>query len=352
MPKQRVGTPRQADIAREAGVSQATVSMVLAGTGGSRIPPDTQSRVLSAAKRLRYEPAAQRASGDVPYLPPLLGVHTFEPIFPTSVFDYYFEFLRGIEEQAAVEGCNLALFTAAHDTDGSRRIYDGSINRLLQANGSILLGHTTHRDELSRLSDEGYPYVYLGRRDVEDATVNYVGGDYRSATTRIVDELVAMGHQTFAYLGEHERDEPQTDRWEGFTAALTRFGLPTPDPVFTDPGKVTVQWLDAALASGTTAVLVESVDLLRVLAALIRLRNLTVPRDLSVVVLVDEPTEPVGARRWACLHVPRNDMGRRAVRLLLSVINEPDGAYARQLQLPCSYTLENSVGEPRPHAGP
>ncbi|GAA5038247.1 DNA-binding LacI/PurR family transcriptional regulator [Thermocatellispora tengchongensis] len=347
MARSRSG-PSQADIAREAGVSQSTVSMVLTGSGDlGRISAETQRRVLRAARQLKYAPAGQqRAATGGRQAPLLLGVHTFEPIFPTSARDYYFEFLQGIEEQAGIEGCNLVLFTAAPSEDGVRRIYRGSVNGLRQANGSLLLGHHAHRDDLARLARDGHPFVYIGHREVPGTEICYVGGDYRTATGHIVDELVAMGHREFAYLGERERDEPQVDRWEGFSAALARFGLPVPVPAFERPEDLTAQWLDETVRLGATAVLVESVGLLRVLTAMIRLRGLRVPGDLSVVLLVDDPGSEAGHGPWAALRIPRNAMGRRAVRLLTALVTDPGGDYERQILLPCSHSLEGTVAPP------
>lgn len=108
------------------------------------------------------------------------------------------------------------LFTAAPDEDGVRRTYEGNVNRLRQAAGSLLLDHHAIRDDLARLADDNHPLVYIGHREVAGKEICYVGGDYRTATGRIVDDLVAMGHRTFGYLGEQTRHEPQTDRWESF----------------------------------------------------------------------------------------------------------------------------------------
>ncbi|WP_327002747.1 LacI family transcriptional regulator [Dactylosporangium sp. NBC_01737] len=350
MTRPRTRGSRQADIAREAGVSQSTVSQVLRGAGDlSRISPETQRRVLTAARQLRYSTSPQqRSTLQRRHAPPLLGVHTFEPIFPTSTGDYYFEFLQGIEEQASIEGCNLVLFTAARDEGGVRRIYRDNVNGLGQAAGSLILGHRAHRDDLARLAADGHPFVYIGHREVPGVEICYVGGDYRAATGRIVDDLVALGHRSFAYLGEAVRYEPQADRWDGFAAALDRFGLAVPVPAYANPDGLTAQWLDDALAAGTTAILVESVGLLRVLHAITSLRGLRIPDEISIVLLVDDPGGEVGGQPWACMHIPRNAMGRRAVHMLTGLLTDPAGDYDRQLLLPCAHTLTRTVGPPRP----
>lgn len=347
MARAGVKGPRQADIARKAGVSQSTVSMVLAGAAEThRISPSTRRRILEAARQLGYRPT-DSAKPAVSHHQRLLGVHTYEPVFPISIRDYYFDFLAGIEEQAVVEGYNLVLFTATQSEDGARRIFDGAVNGLRPAAGSVLFGHNTSHEELVRLSKEGYPFVYIGRREAEDADIAYVGADYRAATVKVVDDLVALGHRRIAYLGEPYRDEPQTDRWDGFSAALTRFGLAVPEPVFTSADALSVQWLENAVADGVTAVVVESARLVQVLGAMAGVHGLSIPRDLSVVVLVDTPIGLDESHPWTAVGVPRNAMGRRAVRLLVTLLNDPAGAHDRHILLPCGHTPGATVARPK-----
>lgn len=80
---------------------------------------------------------------------------------------------------------------------------------------------------------------------------------------------------------------------------------------------------------------------------MVKLRGLSIPGDLSVVLLVDDPGSEVGPGPWASLHIPRNAMGRRAVRLLTSLLTDPDGDYERQILVPCTHTLETTVAPPR-----
>lgn len=129
------------------------------------------------------------------------------------------------------------------------------------------------------------------------------------------------------------------------SVALNRFGLPA--PTFCRPEELTARWLDDATAAGTTAVLVESVNQLPLLAAMANLRGLSIPDDLSVALLVDDPAGDVGPGPWAALHIPRNAMGRRAARLLTTLLADPAGDHERQIMLPCTRTLEATVAPPR-----
>src|SRR4051795_4364991 len=190
--------PRQADVARVGGGSQSAVSRVVSGDV-DRIPVETQQRVRAAVKQLGYVPnaAARSLRGKRNRL---VGVHTFEPVFPHAREDFYFEFLLGIEERAEEVGYDLVLFTSTGTRDGRRRIYRDGTNRLNLADGSVLLGVATDRDELARLWREGYLFVHIGRREVPGAEVPCIVPDYHSAAGRLVESLAERGHRNLAYL--------------------------------------------------------------------------------------------------------------------------------------------------------
>lgn len=348
MTSQRSTPARQADIARRAGVSQSTVSLVLTGAGDlSRVAPATYARVIKAATELGYDgpiatkPRSRRLQ---------LGVHTFEPVFPTQTGDYYSQFLTAIEEQAATEGCNLILFTALHQAGSDGRLYPDGRNELRHASGSLLLGRSTNDHDLARLIADNYPFVYVGERTVDGHPINYVGADYRSATARITSELLTLGHTRIAYLGEPRRTSLQVQRWEGFRDVLLRFGIQPPEASYLAPEEISADWLSSQRESGATALLIEAASQLRVIETLAAIAGIRIPDDLSVVLLVDLPDDDAAtaSRAWAQLHVPRADMGSRAVQLLIQTIRNPTGDYDRQVLLPCQYTLGSTVGAPPP----
>ncbi|MEV0631080.1 LacI family DNA-binding transcriptional regulator, partial [Nonomuraea wenchangensis] len=83
-PPRRQRRPTQVDIAKHAGVSQATVSLVLSGGAVSdQIAESTRQAVLAAAAELGYSVniAARSLKGGRNHL---LGLYTFEPVFPTD----------------------------------------------------------------------------------------------------------------------------------------------------------------------------------------------------------------------------------------------------------------------------
>ena len=178
------------------GVSQATVSVVLNGRSDSevKIAPETRDRVLRAIAETGYvaDPVARRLAARHNRI---IGVFTYEPVFPSGNSDFYHPFLVGIEQRAEALGCDLLLLTSAPVLDGRRRIFSHD-NRLRLADGCVLLGRSLDRDELAKLVADGLPFVSIGRRDDAGGPVPYVGADYAAAVAELVRHAAVTGPPT------------------------------------------------------------------------------------------------------------------------------------------------------------
>ncbi|SEG99971.1 DNA-binding transcriptional regulator, LacI/PurR family [Nonomuraea solani] len=340
-----VRRPTQADIARLAGVSQATVSLVLNERNDVRISPSTRERVLTAIREWGYvaNASARSLAGGQNKI---IGVYTFEPVFPTTSVDFYFPFLLGMEQAAADLGYDLLMFTSV---GGQRQVFRDGATRLSLADGTLLLGRDPNIEEIERLRDTGYPFVYVGHREVSGAPVSYVAADYAGATRLLTERLLGLGHRRVAYarIGDGGA-QPSRDREKGFREATPAgqarrlagpvWTLESPDDV---PGLLT-----EIRHGGVTAVVAEQVLLAEELLAAAHRHEMSVPGDLSVVVLGDS----TGARRtgtpWTGLVVPREQMGRRATHLLVRLLETPE-PQARREYVECPLEPGATVAPPR-----
>ena len=325
--------PSQADVARLAGVSQSAVSRVISGDAATaRIPEETRRRVFDAVKELGYvaNPAARAMRKQRNNM---IGVHTFERVFPHAREDFYFEFLLGIEERAEEIGFDLVLFTSTGaGGDGERKIYRNGTNRLNLADGSILLGVSTDRGELARLWYEGYPFVHIGRREVPGAEIPQIIPDYRSASGQIVQRLAELGHHKLGYVREAMEMEPYADRRIGYAEAVESLGLIDTSPGFAGTPGLDDVWLDEVARGGVTAIVAESVQLAERLREALTARHRKVPEDVSVAVLEAAPVGPDG--QWDSLVIPRIEIGRTAVDWLHSMLDDPKKR-TESLLVPC-----------------
>lgn len=160
--------------------------------------------------------------------------------------------------------------------------------------------------------------MYVGRRAVVAPSVPYVTADYAGAVREIVERLAGAGHRTVSYLGIAERFEPQQERLDAYRDHCVAVGLVAGPDALIDPEQVTAELLRSIMDSGSTALVVETVELGEAFSAVAAALAVAVPEDLSVV-LLDPPSQAL--RGWSHLVVPRREMGAGAVEALLALLD-------------------------------
>ncbi|MCB0105276.1 MAG: LacI family DNA-binding transcriptional regulator [Caldilineaceae bacterium] len=358
--------PRQTDVAKLAGVSPATVSVILNNRldGNVRISAETRARVLDAVEQLGYvtDPVARSLAGG---RNSLLGVFAFDEIFPPQQRNLRYSFLVGIEHEAAKLGYDLLLFTSNNFTsnnftsnnnaDEQRRIYQGNMNRLRMADGAILLGSAGSQEELNRLVADQYPFVFIGRPELSDAPLSYVAADYTTATAQIVHEMLVQGHRRIIYVGMLHNNTSYRERYAGYLMAYRQMGLAqlaVPAQRLSATA-LTVDMIQRARAEGATAFVLESEEELLVpfFQALDKLK-LHAPVDLSLGLLGDSMADWNPPYPLTSFAIPREAMGRRAVHLLFELLQASPAQRASAPQvlqeiLPCTHLPGVTIGPPK-----
>ena len=331
--------PTQEDIARLAGVSRPTVSLVINGVA-DRIHPDKRERVLAAAARLGYtvNPVARSLAGGRNRL---IGVYTFERLFPVQHRDFYYPFLLGIEQECEAQAYDLLMFTSAADPSGQRGIFHGDVNRLRLADGCVLLGLHADPTELARLARDRMPFVFIGRRELPGVELSYVGADYAAATTELVERLRQLGHRRISYLGIHDAPPgAPTERFDAYRGALHRVDHSIVHRLA--PDDVDAALVASLLDRGVTALLAETPQLAAAARAAVLAAGRRVPDDLSIAVLGDYDSGD--NTRWTTYHIPREEMGRAAIRMLLELLDDDVDDPVRQIVLPCPVVPGETIG--------
>ncbi|WP_317986052.1 LacI family DNA-binding transcriptional regulator [Streptomyces sp. 5-10] len=346
----RTSRPRQAEVAGLAGVSQATVSLVLSARGDGRaaaISEETRQRVLDAARSLGYvpDPAARRlaaASNN------LLGVFSFTATFPTDVQHSYYPFLVGVEREAAARGYDLLLFTGS-STGGAGAAGPDALSRVRLADGCLFLGRHVPRAELKRLVADGFPVVHLGRRE-ELEGLAWVGADYVSASREVVAHLAELGHRRIVLVREDDDAPPSTDRQQGFLDGLAAAGLAGgPGAVLrcADPAReLTAGRVRALVADGVSAFVAEETDTgaaWRALNAAVREAGLSCPGDVSLGLLGSPPADLAARPVPMGFDIPRHRLGAAAVRLLAALVA---GEEAHEPLVACEFRAGETAGPP------
>jgi DNA-binding LacI/PurR family transcriptional regulator len=319
--------------------------------GAVRISAETQRRVWDAVRTLGYVPnpvARSLATGRNR----LLGVFTYEAVFPVQQHNFYYPFLVGIEEEAEAQDYNLILFTRASGPDGRRTVYKDGMNSVRIADGAIFLGAGERRDELVTLQQEGFPFVYVGRREVPGTPINCVAAAYAEATAEIISYMVGLGHRRMAYIGNPERTEAAQDREAGFRAAHAQLGIPLDERLIMriSPSACTPDTLRGLLERGVTGIAAENTGLVGAIMEAAGALDRVIPRDLSVATLGDPMTTAEAIPAMTTFLIPRQEMGAQAVRLLIDNIVRPAGE-PRNVTLPCVFVPGHTVTPPQGRDG-
>ncbi|RSM56869.1 LacI family transcriptional regulator [Actinoplanes sp. ATCC 53533] len=262
--------PTLADVAAEAGVSTALVSIVMRGTPGASA--ETRSRVLAVAQTLGYHPDSRARllrSGRSRLLGVVFGVqHAFHG-----------DLVTGLYTAAERIGYELTLSAVTPQRDESR-----AIAGLLQdrCEALILLGPQSPERELVLLAGR-LPVVVLSR-GVRDSAVDVVRNAEAEGVHQAVDHLVALGHHRIAHV-DGGRAAGAAERRRGYREAMRRHGLAETARIV--PGGLTEE--DGAAAGRAlrtdppSAVCVFNDRCATGLLDVVRRAGLTVPGDLSVV---------------------------------------------------------------------
>lgn len=313
-----------ADVARLAGVSQATASRALTGRGS--VSDATRARVVDAARVLDYVASSTAASL-------VTGrTHAVGVVVPTIGSWYFSEVVEGIHGALLEHGYDLSLYDASPHTPARAAIFERLLARR-RFDGLIAVGIEPEHHELARLLSLGKPVVTIGS---PEASASGVTLDNHELTRRATEHLLELGHRRIALLGGtldgRETSVGDQERIHGYLDTMERAGLAAAARHIRSAVSVKGGYSAGAAVLGDsrdrpTAVvgICDEVAIGAIIAA--RRMGILVPADLSVIGIDDhENAEMFALTTFA--QRPR-EQGQQATALLLGAIADPGAPIAR-----------------------
>lgn len=326
------------DVAKEAGVSVATVSRALSGSG--RVSAGARERVLAATERLGYRPNAVARSLRVE------ATRTLGLVIPNVMNPFFTAVARAVEDAARERGYSLVLGNTDEDPDEEAHYLDVLLER--RVDGIVISPARAESPHLEAVARAGVPVVFLDRY-VKGVEAPVVRADGRRAVEELVGYLAGLGHRRLAIISGPPETVSGGERLEAFLGEAHRRGVPVGE------GKIRVG--DFRRESGARAMrdllaledpptAVFAANNLMALGALQVLdeAGVRMPEDISFASFDDVSWFGLLRPPVTAIAQPIAELGAAAARALLGLL---EGEEAGSVILEAELVVRGSCGEAR-----
>jgi LacI family transcriptional regulator len=326
------------DVARESGVSYATVSRVL--TGFEFVKETTRQRVMEAAEHLGYVANLHARS--------LVGGHSqiVGLLVPNLDNGYVGTITQGIDKELARANYDLMLYTS-HRHPGKESFYVDAIANGL-TDGLLLIAPLVPTAYLEALRQQDFPYVLIDQADNTENSSVVESANWQGAydATRY---LIHLGHTRIAFIKGSSVVRSAADRLQGYKTALADHGIAIQEELIIEgdfqqqTGYESAKRLLQRLQPLPTAIFASN-DL-AAFGAMDAAREcgLRIPQDISIMGFDDVPQASFVYPKLTTIRQPLEQMGQIAVKLLLERIKDRS-LPTQHIALPTQLIVRDSCG--------
>jgi DNA-binding LacI/PurR family transcriptional regulator len=309
------------DIAKQVGVSPATVSNALNGRGG--VGADKQQMIIDTARKMGYNRERAQSTGRKCVRLVVCKRHG-QVVMDTQFFA---ELIEGVDRECHRNGLEL-IITHIHiekHADHQQRI-DSVLREPHE--GILLLATELHSEDLRRFEPLSAPLIVLDNL-FRHVPVNTVVMDNFDAGYMGTNRLIGAGHRTVELItaGSPFDINNFNQRCEGYAAAMHEAGLEVPDYAIwrvtpTLEGayehmRELIKRREQPLPSAFFAV--NDIIAMGCMRALTE-AGLRIPEDVSIIGMDDLSMCQITNPPLTTVRVPRKDIGKMAVRRLVEMI--------------------------------
>jgi LacI family transcriptional regulator len=314
------------DVARLAGVSAATVSRTLNGTG--HVAASRRLAVEAAVEQLGYRPNTIARSLAT------RSTRTVALLLPDITNPFYAELVSGVHALTLEREYTMLLCTTGLDPEQEERYL--RVLRAKHVDGALVEGLVLAPERIAQFVHDGFPIVCLDR-DVDSSSVPLVQVDNREGGRIATEHLLALGHRRIAYVaGTPSRTSEE--RMLGYRAALAAAGLGAQSLVVTggyteEGGDRAVRELLAADTPPTAVFAANDLSAIGAMSAVVE-SGRNVPNDVSIVGFDDIRLARYTTPPLTTVHQPASAIARHAADVLLGMIGGREPSELRHSFVP------------------
>ncbi|MGY1809829.1 LacI family DNA-binding transcriptional regulator [Blastococcus sp. SYSU D00669] len=325
------------DVAREAGVSSATVSRVLAGRDG--VAERTRAHVLAVAERMDYRPNEVARS---------LSRRTSDMVavmLPDITNPFFSELVKGVQSAAFRRGLTTLICNTEAEPALERKYLDGLLAS--QVRYILVVGLTLDADTVAEYVSAGLTFIALDR-PLQRSSQVLIQSDNRAGGELAVRHLIELGHRRIAHIAGPADVPLSADRRQGYLDALRAADIEIDDALLVESefsehgGARAFEELDRRAVEFTAVFAGDDLIAMGALSSALE-RGRSVPDDLSLVGFDDVIYARFTAPSLTTVRQDALAMGERAVEILaMPEAERPTGTVV----LPVSLVVRGSTGLP------
>lgn len=303
------------DVARESGVSMATVSRVL--NGNSNVRQATKEKVLKVIDDLDYRPNAV-ARGLASKKTTTVGV-----IIPDVTDGYFSSLARGIDDIATMYKYNIILANSDDNPDKEASVLNTLLSK--QVDGIIFMGNEINDDLRADFKRSDCPIVLAGSVDINNS-VPSVNIDYADAVKNETERLIKNGNSRIAFAsGSMKQDVNKKYRLKGYVSALENNGIKFNEKLVFETKGTYEDGYDLAeqiINDKVTAAVATNDELAAGILNGMTDRGVSVPQDFELFTSNNTKLAKMMRPQLSSITQPLYDIGAVAMRLLTKIMNK------------------------------
>jgi LacI family transcriptional regulator len=329
------------DIAKQAGVSVATVSRFLNHT--TPVSEEVAIRLQQVMDEMNYIPhsTARKLATN--------RTDTVGLLMMDISGDFFTPLLNGIESSTSEHGFDLLISSTRHPVRRNQASYALGPNN---ADGLLVFANSLNEEELRKFHNIKFPVVLIHLSPPDGMEIPCVTVENKAATFKIIEHLIEVhNRRQIIFMAGAEGQEDSYWRELGYKLALEKHHIPC-DPAHIVVGgfsrHIAAESTERLLASGMPfdAVFAGDDEAAVGVIAVLQEAGIRVPQDISVVGFDDQRLAPYVSPPLTTVRAPTEEVGRVAARVLIDLIQT--GQTDQLTLLPTEIVIRQSCGCSQP----
>ena len=321
------------DVAKESGVSLATVSRVINGSDVVNGP--TREKVQAAIDKLGYKPNAI-AQGLA-----LQKTTTIGLVVPEASFTYTGQIINGLIDVAKIYNYNIMLHTITEGITDINDVIEDIIKS--RVDGVIIYNDKLLIQEMNELSRYNIPIVVIGNRISAD-NICCVFVDIEKAIYELTLKYLEEGKTNIAIIEDRKNNYSNQQMIRGASAAYEKKGLKF-EGYLTIPSdsRTSYAFLSDWMKNHRYDVMIGNRDS-QAMAIIntARENGIRVPEDMDVVCVIDTKYNSMMRPQITSFSIPSYDLGAVSMRVMTKMLQN-DTNFDHQIELSYLFTPRQST---------